>query len=388
MRERPARKARFLLGLMSGTSADGVTAAIVKIPSLSKLRCEILAWETYKYSSVLREQIFELFSEKTGTVDRICSMNFALGEYFAEAALKIIAKTNLEPRDIYAIGSHGQTIYHRPLKPKSSLQIGQAAVIAERTGVTTVSDFRARDIAAGGQGAPLLPYVDYLLFRSDGKSRAIQNIGGIANVSVLPKRCQQDMVWGFDTGPGNMIIDALIKHFTRGRSQFDKDGRVASRGSVDEQLLKHLMSTPFIRKRPPKTTGREIFGDHFARQLLQHACRRKLGMFDTVATATAFTCESIVYSYQRFIHPRTEIDEIVLGGGGSKNRVLVETLREKLDCEVLLHEDFGIPSEAKEAVAFAILANETMNGRPSNVPSATGASHRVVLGTICPRRYG
>jgi len=386
MRERPTRKARLLLGLMSGTSADGVTAAVVRIPSLSKFECEILAWETYKYPGALREQIFELFSKKTGTVDRICSMSFALGEYFAKAALKIISKTNLEPRDIYAIGSHGQTIYHRPLKPRSSLQIGQAAVIAERTGITTVSDFRARDIAAGGQGAPLLPYVDYFLFRSDGKSRAIQNIGGIANVTVLPKGCRRDVVWGFDTGPGNMIIDALVKHFTGGRSRFDKDGRMASRGSVDKQLLKHLMSTPFIRKRPPKTTGREIFGEHFARQLLQHARRRKLGMFGTIATATAFTCESIIHSYRRFIYPRTEIDEVVLGGGGSKNRVIVEVLREKLDCDVLLHEDFGIPSEAKEAVAFAILANETLDGRPSNAPSATGASRRVVLGTICPSR--
>jgi len=386
MRERPARKARLLLGLMSGTSADGVTAAIVKIPSLSKLGCEILAWETYRYPQALRERIFELFSEQTGTVDRICSMNFALGEYFAEAALKIIAKANLQPRDIYAIGSHGQTVYHRPLKPRSSLQIGQAAVIAERTGITTVGDFRARDIAAGGQGAPLLPYVDYLLFRSDGKSRAIQNIGGIANVTVLPKGCQKDMIWGFDTGPGNMIIDALVKHFTKGRSRFDKDGRMARAGSVDKQLLNHVMSTPFIKKRPPKTTGREVFGDHFARQLLQHARCRKLGMFDTIATATAFTCESIVHSYRRFIYPQTEIDEVVLGGGGSKNRVIVETLREELDCKVLLHEDFGIPSEAKEAVAFAILANETLDGKPSNVPSATGASHRVVLGTICPGR--
>lgn len=383
-----ARKPRLLLGLMSGTSVDGVTAAIVKLQPLNRLRCEILEWETYRYPRAFRQRIFELFSVETGTVDKICSMNFELGERFAEAALKTIAKANLKPSDIYAIGSHGQTIYHKPEKPRSSLQIGQGAVIAERTGITTVCDFRARDIAAGGQGAPLLPYVDYLLFRSEDKSRAIQNIGGIANVTVLPEGCGWDEVWGFDTGPGNMIIDALVSHFTGGRSHFDKDGLMASRGSIDEQLLKRLMSTPFIRRRPPKTTGRELFGDHFTRKLLRYALRRKLGMFDIIATATAFTCRSIIYNYRRFIYPRTDVDEVVLGGGGSKSRTMVQMLRDGLGCRVFLHEDFGIPSEAKEAAAFAILANEMLSGRPGNMPRATGASRRVVLGTIWPGRRG
>jgi len=386
MRRRHRKEPRILVGLMSGTSVDGISAAVVNMQASSGAPFELLAWETYSYPAEVRKQIFELFSERAGTVDKICSMNFTLGEYFAKAALKSIAKAKLEPKDICAIGSHGQTIYHKPSRPRATLQIGHPAVIAERTGITTVGDFRAADVAAGGQGAPLLPFVDHFIFRSRIWSRAIQNIGGIANVTVLPKRAKQDEIWGFDTGPGNMIVDALVNHFTAGHKRFDKGGEMARRGSIDTSLLRHLMATPFIRKRPPKSTGREMFGTEFVHQLLRYSRSRKLGMYDIIATATAFTCESMAYNYRKFVYPKTGIDEVIIGGGGSKNPVIVETLRKLLQSKVMLHEDFNIPSEAKEAIAFAILADMTLQGKTSNVPAATGAASSVVLGMICPGR--
>lgn len=374
-----------IVGLMSGTSGDGVTAALVEVWGRDEhTRVRILAWDTYTYAPAFREEIFRLFSPRIGTVDKICRLNFALAEEFAKAARRIVGKVGLGPKDIDLIASHGQTIYHTPSIPRSTLQIGQAAVIAERTGITTVSDFRARDIAAGGQGAPLVALADFILFRSRRKGRAIQNIGGMANVTAIPRSAKLQDVFAFDTGPGNMVIDAAVKKLTRGRLLMDQDGAIARRGQVDVRLLSWLMDSPFVRKQPPKTTGREEFGEQFAKAYLKRAKSNGMRTTDIVATATAFTAESITYNYKRFVWPRCHIDEVVLGGGGTKNLALVRMLQDRLRLPVLLHEDFGIPSEAKEAIAFAILGNQTMEGRPGNVPSATGASRPVVLGTICP----
>lgn len=374
-----------IVGLMSGTSADGVTAALVEVlGNHGKTRLKVLAWDTYRYEPRLRREIFRLFSPRTGTVDRICRASFVLAEQFSKAALKIIRKGGLKTKDIDLIASHGQTIYHIPSRPRSTLQICQGSVIAERTGITTVFDFRARDVAAGGQGAPLVAFADFVLFRNPHRARAIQNIGGIANVTVVPRSAKLSHVFAFDTGPGNMIIDSVVRQLTRGRLSMDKNGEIASKGRIDSGLLDHLMESPFIRKKPPKTTGREQFGDEFVQAYLRKARSRQLKMADIVATTTAFTAESIAYNYRRFVYPRSDIDEVILSGGGAKNHTLVRLLRDRLQLPVLFHENFGIPSEAKEAIAFAILGNQTIEGRPGNVPSATGASRAVPLGVICP----
>jgi anhydro-N-acetylmuramic acid kinase len=326
-----------------------------------------------------------------GTVAEICELNFALGEQFARAALAAIRRAKRKPRDIAAIGSHGQTIHHLPnARTPSTLQIGEPAVIAELTGITTVADFRVRDMAAGGQGAPLVPYADWVLFTDPIWPRIVQNIGGIGNLTFLPPRTELDDVIAFDTGPGNMVIDAVVAGLTCGRQTFDRDGRWAARGCVSEKLLAELMTHPFLRRRPPKTTGREEFGEMFVGRMLASARRLRLRAEDMVATATAFTAATIGDAYRRFVFPKLKTGElaglqIILGGGGARNATLRRMLAREIGVgELLTHEDFGIANAAKEALAFAILAHETLLGRPANVPSATGARRAVVLGKIVP----
>jgi len=311
----------------------------------------------------------------------VCRMNFTLGELFASAALRLIAEAGLRPDEVDLIGSHGQTIWHEP-KPveaggvisRSTLQIGEPAVIAERTGVVTVADFRVRDVAAGGQGAPLVPYFDYCLLRSDRKSRAVQNIGGIGNVTYLPAGCGLSQVLAFDTGPGNMIIDALCAQFF-GRP-YDRDGEIAASGRVSPALLAELMAHPYLAERPPKTTGRELFGVQFARDLAE---RTGLAPADLVATATAFTAHSIAGAYRRFLG---RVDEVIVGGGGARNPVLMRMLSEALpEAAVMTHEAVGIDSDAKEAIAFALLANDCILGLSTNVPGATGG-RPAILGKV------
>ena len=326
-----------------------------------------------------------------GTVAEICELNFALGERFAKAALAAIRRAKCKPGDIAAIGSHGQTIHHLPnARTPSTLQIGEAAVIAERTGITTVADFRVRDMAAGGEGAPLVPYVDWALFTDETRPRIVQNIGGIGNLTFVPPRAELDQVMAFDTGPGNMVMDALVTELTRGRQTFDRDGRWAARGQVSEKLLTEMMTHPFLKRRPPKTTGREEFGEMFLSRMLASARRLRLRPEDVVTTATAFTAATIADAYRRFVFPKLKAGQrsalqIILGGGGAKNPTLRDMLAQRIGVGTLLtHEDFGIANAAKEAMAFAILAHETLLGKPSNVPSATGARRAVVLGKIVP----
>jgi anhydro-N-acetylmuramic acid kinase len=326
-----------------------------------------------------------------GTVAEICELNFLLGEFFARAALTVIRQANRKPSQITAVGSHGQTIHHLPnAKTPSTLQIGEPCVIAERTGITTVGDFRVRDMAAGGQGAPLVPYADWALFTHDQRPRIIQNIGGIGNLTLLPPRAELDDVVAFDTGPGNMVIDAAVTALSRGKQTFDRNGRLAAAGQTSPELLADCMKHPFIRRDLPKTTGREEFGEMFLSWLLARARRRRLTDADIVATVTEFTAASIANAYRRFVLPKLNARDlaklqIILGGGGVKNPTLVRLLFEHIGVGTLCtHEDFGIPSSAKEPLAFAILAHETLLGKPGNVPAVTGARRAVALGKIVP----
>jgi len=383
---------RRVIGLMSGTSADGIDVALARISgSGQSLQAYVEAFKTVPYDSSVRRAITALFAPDAPVVD-VCRMNFTVGRLFGDAALSLLRDLDLSPAEIDLIASHGQTICHlAPGGPHAepgqgaTIQIGEPAVIAELTGITVAADFRARDMAAGGQGAPLVPYADYVLFHDREKTRAVQNIGGIANVTFLPAGAGIEDVVAFDTGPGNIVVDALVSAITGGEMRFDEDGALGALGRVDDTLLGWFMGHEFIAREPPKSTGREEFGGEFLHEVLRKAEANDISAEDLLATATAFTAESIAVSYRRFLPPGYEIDEVILGGGGSYNATLRRMLQERLPTvDILLHEDFGIRSDAKEALAFALLGNETMLGRPANVPSATGARHAVILGKITP----
>ena len=328
----------------------------------------------------------------------ISQANFALGEVFAQAVLDLAGSAGVRLDEIEAIGSHGQTIWHQPrpaawggMEVNSTLQIGEPAVIAERTGITVVADFRVRDMAAGGQGAPLVPYVDYLLFKDAQLARAIQNIGGIANVTYIPsgRECEAgpETVVAFDTGPGNMVIDAVVKALSGGRQAMDRDGRWAAAGRVQADFLADLLAHPYFAIRPPKTTGREEFGEQYAAGVMAAAQARGLAAADTVATVTALTARTIADAYKAFLPALP--DQVILGGGGARNPTLRSRLRDELPgVAITSHEAFGIPDEAKEAMAFAILASECLDGQSNNLPSATGARRPVVMGKIVPGAGG
>lgn len=374
-------------GLMSGTSADGVDVAIVDITA-GKIR--LLAFDVFPYSRTLREEILRLCRPESARLDDICHYNFVLGEVFAGAVVRLCSKSGIALRSIDLIGSHGQTIYHSPRgragrggAVHSTLQIGEPSVIAQRTGITTVADFRPRDMAAGGEGAPLVPYADYVLFGRNRRSRAVQNIGGIANVTFLPSGCRQSDVIAFDTGPGNIVIDGIMRLISGGKKRFDRNGQMAARGSVDRRLLSEMLRHPFLRCRPPKSTGREEFGAVFAEQFYRRAAKKGLADADIVATVTAFTAATIARAYRQFLPALPE--ELILCGGGVRNSTLAGMLRGELpEVKMLRSDDFGISADAKEAVSFAILAWATIKGYANNVPSATGAEKSVVLGKIIP----
>lgn len=382
-----------VIGLMSGTSADGVDAALVDVEGSGvDTRLKLVSFYSSTYPHEVREQLFELFSPETGTVDKICRMNFLLGKLFADAVFAVIDKAELSPSDIHLIGSHGQTIYHLPPSSgtdiPSTLQIGEPAVIAQMTGIPVVADFRVADVAAGGEGAPLVPYVDFLLFREKRTTRALQNIGGISNVTVIPADAKVDDILAFDTGPGNMLIDAAVKLLTSGRHNFDLNGSLAAKGNSNEKLLSELMAHPFISTLPPKTTGREDFGIHFAEKIVSEAKQRSIKDSDILATLTEFTAKSIYENYKKFVFPKHDVSEVILSGGGTHNLTLVKHLRKYFgNIAVVKIDKYGISSDAKEAVAFAILANEILVNHPGNVPNVTGAECPVILGKIVPGRF-
>lgn len=376
------KKELLVVGLMSGTSVDGVDAALCKITP--ELKVEFIEGIVYPYPPCIKNLIFDTFSFNVG-IKEICKLNFLIGQVFANAVNELISKTRYKKEEISLIGSHGQTVYHYPFdtfidnySEKSTLQIGESAVIAEKTGITTISDFRTRDIAANGQGAPLVCFADEVFFKNNKINRAIQNIGGISNVTVLSRHCE---TFGFDTGAGNVLIDKYVsKHFGQ---DFDKDGIIASHGTVEENWLIELLKEDYYKQLPPKTTGRELFNDEYLEKIELNA---PANPYDSVATLTALTAKSIYDAYFNFVYPKTFIDEIILGGGGAYNPEIIKYLNLyfKNKVKISTHEDYDISNKYKEAMAFALLAYTTYYGIPNNVPSCTGANAKRVLGKITP----
>lgn len=381
-----------VMGMMSGTSADGIDVALARLsgapPSIS---AKLERHHHVEFPARLREDILRLANGAPTTTGEISRLNFALGEKFARAALAACRQWRVPLAKIDLIGSHGQTIFHQGIASRdrgtrriaSTLQIGEPSFIAERTGVTTIADFRPADMAAGGQGAPLVPFVDYLLYRHAKRGRGALNIGGIANVTVIPAGARPQDVFAFDTGPGNMIVDALVESFTRGGQRYDRHARMALRGQMIPTLLNKMMREPYVRKAPPKTAGREQFGRAYAETIIAWGKRHRARPEDLVRTATLFTSLSIVDAFRRFIFPRARVDELVIAGGGARNPLMIAQLAAGLPgIEMIPADRFGVRAEAKEAFAFAVLAYEAYQGRANNLPSATGARHAAVLGKL------
>ncbi|MFQ5751791.1 MAG: anhydro-N-acetylmuramic acid kinase [bacterium] len=385
-----SKKIKLTVGLMSGTSMDGVDAALVEIQNQGlQTELELVHFLTLPYPDGLKEKILEYSTPGQGSVDQICRLNVLLGEIFADAVKALLGAADAKPEQVDFIGSHGQTVQHLPAekelfdyKIRASLQLGEPSVIAKRTGILTVADFRPADLALGGQGAPLVPYFDFIMFRSKEKNRGLLNIGGIANFTILKKNGKLEEIMAFDTGPGNMVIDGLMQKLFN--QPFDKDGKIAQTGTVSQELLQWAFNHPYFKKPPPKSTGREEFGDEFCERFLAQARQFNLKRNDIIATAAELTSHSVWASYRKFVAPQIAIDEVIVSGGGSDNLFIMESLRQKaLGMRIKRIDEFGIPAEAKEAVCFAILANETLCGNNNNVPGATGASHPTILGKIC-----
>ncbi len=382
-----------VVGLMSGTSGDGVDAALVEISRRrADLRVNMMAFHALAYTRSLQQRVLE--ASVAGTVAELCHLNALLGEWFANAALGVIRSAGLHPHDIDLIGSHGQTMHHLPHgirdagvgAIRSTLQIGEPAVIAERTGITTVANFRPRDLAAGGQGAPLAPGVHALLFRHPRQARLVVNLGGISNVTYLPPGRGVDGLVAFDTGPANMVLDGLIVRLTNGRVSMDRDGRLACRGQVDGRLLAKLLAHPYLSLAPPKSTGREVFGAKLINDLLAIQQTRHLSIEDLLATCSRWTAEA-VGTARRWIPSR--VDEVIVGGGGVRNRAIMCHLADVFSSiPVRPLEAHGWDSKAIEAVAFALLAYQTATGQCGNVPAVTGARHPAILGCVVPSGPG
>ena len=387
------KEVRHVVGMMSGTSVDGVDAALVEISGTdSEPKVKLLAFENKPYPPQVREKIFSLFTPANATVDKVGYMNFLLGEIYAKSALSVIEKAGMKPEEIDVIGSHGQTIWHAPI-PESldgipvayTVQIGEGSVIAERTGILTVSDFRVADMAAGGQGAPLVPFSEYLLYRREKETILLQNIGGIGNMTVMPAGAKPLNVFAFDTGPGNMIIDAVISAVTGGEKTYDAGGETAAKGRVCNALLDILKEEPYYRQPLPKTTGREHFGVQYTEKILSWWKENPIPVEDLLATVTDLTAYSIADAYERYVLPKYRASEIIVGGGGSYNATLLRFMKERFaphGVAVRTQEDLGLSSDAKEAVAFALMADCCMRGKANTLPSVTGAEHPAVMGKI------
>ncbi len=380
----------IVIGLMSGTSADGVDVALCDIHGPpGDLKVELIRGATFDYDADMRRRILACCEPATSQVNLIASLHVDLAEVFADRLLTLLARQGMRADQIDLIGSHGQTLWHNVLPSGAvdvSLQVVEAAVLAERTGITTISNFRARDIAAGGQGAPLTSYVDWLLLRHPTHWRAAQNIGGMGNVTFLPPLDDAESApVAFDTGPGNALLDVAASRFSGGEMTYDRDGFFARRGRVDEAWLDELLRHPYYARDYPKTTGRETFGTAAALRLLDEAQSRGLSDAEIVATLTALTASNIADAYRRFAP--APIREVILGGGGRRNPVIVGLLRQLLaPASVMTHEDIGMDSDFKEALVFALLAYESWHGRPATLPALTGARHASLLGAITPGR--
>ncbi len=381
-----------VVGLMSGTSADGIDVALVRISGKPPaLRTHLENFTAFPYSPAVRARILRIAEGKKTTSAELSQLNFLLGDLFASAVLRACRLWHTSPRSLDLIGSHGQTVFHQGFpslflggrKIASTLQLGEPAMIAERTGVTVVADFRPADLAAGGQGAPLVPVVDFLLDRHARRGRVALNIGGIANITAIPPAARPEDVFAFDTGPGNMILDALSRHFSRGRVAFDRDARRALRGQFIPALLDHLLADPYFQKAPPKSAGREQYGRAFVERILKWGRRHGSSHDDLMRTAALLTSFSIVRAIREFVVPKMNAGDLIISGGGARNPLLVAQIAASLpETRIIPAAKFGVSDGAKEAFAFAVLAYETSHGRAANLPAATGARHRAILGKI------
>ena len=381
-----------VIGMMSGTSADGIDAALVRIegaPPALKMRLE--GHSHVPFRAPLRTAILKLANGGATSTRDISNLNFALGEEFGRAAITACKRWRVPLGQIDLIGSHGQTIFHQGELLQflgagcvaSTLQIGEPSVIAALTGVDTMADFRPADMAAGGQGAPLVPFVDYLLYRDARRGRAALNIGGIANLTVIPRAAKPRDVFAFDTGPGNMIIDALAEQISSGSERYDRDAQMALAGKLAPELLKRLMKERYLQRKPPKTAGREQFGKAYAAKIAAWGEEQGVGGNDLVHTATVFTAASIAAAFRQFVFPRARVQELIVAGGGTRNPLLMAQLAAALpELEVRRSSEFGVPEQAKEAFAFAVLAHEAYHGRVNNIPAATGARRTTVMGKL------
>jgi anhydro-N-acetylmuramic acid kinase len=403
-----SKNSLLVLGLMSGTSADGIEAALVRISGAPpKLKSNVLGHASLPIPKPIRQKILQIAEGTPIPAAEISQLNFRLGLLFADAAIATCKKLRVPLKSLDLVASHGQTIFHQgqPVPflgapTSSTLQIGESSVIAARTGITTIGDFRPADMAAGGQGAPLVPFADYLLYRHEKFGRVSLNLGGIANITVIPAAAKPRDVFAFDTGPANILIDALVSHFTKGRQRFDKNAQFAGQGRHLPALLDELMCDRFLRQPPPKSTGREYYGAAYVQKLLRLGKKYHAKPNDLIRAATIFTGLSVVDALNRFVLPKTKIHQLIVSGGGAHNPLLLGLLTAAMhvdaDChsshmndfykaggiEVLPSSQLGVPEFAKEAYAFALLAYETFHRRPSNLPSATGAHRPAILGKI------
>ena len=396
----PATDTAICIGLISGTSVDGVDVAIARIAGhAANAKLELLAFETIPYPAEVRAELLALYDDQSNAVARLCSLNVVVGECFADATITLAERAGVDLARVEVIGSHGQTVWHQPapdpkwpLSTPSTLQIGEASVIAARTGVPVIADFRVADMAVGGQGAPLAPYFDWAVMTDSEQSRCIQNIGGIGNVTWLPAGCGLDEVIAFDTGPGNILIDGLVTLLTNGAQAYDRDGEFAARGTLIPGMADHLLEDPYLAAAPPKTTGREYYGMAQSRELMAEIglhegalqgddeAARQRGL-DLIATVTAYTARSIGDAYRRWL-PELP-DEVLVNGGGCRNPSLMRMIGSDLPgIPVMPTDAIGYDGDAKEALMFALIAHDSLARYPTNVPGATGASRAIPLGKL------
>ncbi len=382
----------LVLGLMSGTSADGIDVALARVSGAPpRVKAQLLHHTAVKFPAAVRAEILRVAEQRAITAGELSQLNFRLGRIFAQAAATACKRFRVRRASVDLIGSHGQTIFHQgePVgylgaRVASTLQIGEGAVIAAETGVTTVADFRPADMALGGQGAPLVPYADYLLYKDAKRGRVSLNLGGIANVTVIPASAALGDVFAFDTGSANMLIDALVQHFTRGRSRFDEGAQRAQAGRAIPALLDELMRDPYLRVAPPKSTGREYYGADYLKKMLALGRKHGAKPNDLIRCATIFTALSVVDALNRFVMRKVKIDQLIVSGGGARNPLIIGQLSALLSgVEVIPSSRLGVAEDAKEAFAFALMAYETFHRRAGNVFSATGAKGPAILGKVC-----
>ncbi|ASG67929.1 anhydro-N-acetylmuramic acid kinase [Francisella halioticida] len=374
---------KYCIGIMSGTSLDGIDVALCKIRGHGlDTDIKLVSYKTYPYSVNLFNDIKRSLDLSRSNAQLLCSLNFKLGSEYANAVKDLVRNVDLSLKDIEFIANHGQTIYHQAMREdgfiKSSLQLGDAATIAYECQTTVISNFRAGDIAAGGDGAPLVPYVDYILYRDKNKSRALHNIGGIANTTIIPKNASIEDVFAFDTGPGNMMINRAVEVLFD--KNYDEDGNIAAEGKIIVDMLQELLEHPYLKSEPPKSTGRESFGIEYTDLIIDKY--KENSAKDIVHTLTIFTAESISKAYDNFVFDKHKLDQVIFTGGGAYNKFLIKTISALLDTQVLTFEDIGQNSDAKEAITFAVLGNETLNKNYNNIPTATGANNKVILGQV------